>query len=114
MNQLVMINKELLLKNHEYENSINILKNEKKIFMDKYNQKEEQFDDLQSNLKILENKYSEILFNIKKSDNEKENEKKQKIKNKKMKSSKQLIVNDLFNKIKELKENIKIEKTFNN
>ena len=116
MNQLVMINKELLLKNHEYENSINILKNEKKIFMDKYNQKEEQFNDLQNNLKILENKYSEILFNIKKSNNEKENEKKQKIKNKnkKMKSSKQLIVNDLFNKIKELKENIKIEKTFNN
>ena len=114
MNQLVMINKELLLKNHEYENSINILKNEKKIFMDKYNQKEEQFNDLQNNLKILENKYSEILFNIKKSNNEKENKKKQKIKNKKMKSSKQLIVNDLFNKIKELKENIKIEKTFNN
>ena len=114
MNQLVMINKELLLKNHEYENSINILKNEKKIFMDKYNQKEEQFNDLQNNLKILENKYSEILFNIKKCNNEKENEKKQKIKNKKMKSSKQLIVNDLFNKIKELKENIKIEKTFNN
>ena len=116
MNQLVMINKELLLKNHEYENSINILKNEKKIFMDKYNQKEEQFNDLQNNLKILENKYSEILFNIKKSNNENENEKKQKIKykNKKIKSTKQLIDNDIFNKIKELKENIKIEKTFNN
>ena len=116
MDEHSIINKELKLKNQQYENSINSQKNEKNIFIDKYNQKTEQFNDLENNFNNLENKYSQLLYDIKKRNIQKENAKTQEIQknNKKRKSSKQIIVNDLYNKIQELKENIKSGRTYNN
>ena len=117
MDELSNINKELKLTNQKYENSINILKNEKNIFYDKYRQKQAQFNELKNEFKKLEDKYSQILYDTQKRNFKEENEKNQEIKNskpKKRKSSKQIIVNDLFNKIQEIKEIIKTERKFNN
>ena len=119
MDELSVINKELKLKNQKYENNINFLKNETNIFIDKYNEKTEQINELEKAFKNLENKYSQILYEVRKRNLMKENDKNQEDKNdyikpKKRKSSKQIIVNDLYNKIKEIKENIKSERKFNN
>ena len=115
LDELSIINKELKFKNQQYENSINSLKNEKNIFIDKYNQKTEQFNDLENNFNNLENKYNQLLYDIRKRNIQKEDAKTQEIQknNKKRKSSKQIIVNDLYNKIQELKENIKSERAYN-
>ena len=117
MNDLSIINKQLKLTNQKYEQSINQLKNEKNDFIDKYTQKQEQFNELEKEYKNLENKYSQALYDIQKRNFKQENEKNQEIKNdykpKKRKSSKQIIVNDLYNKIQELKENIKSERNMN-
>ena len=119
MDELSVINKELKLKNQKYENNINVLKNETNNFIDKYNEKTEQINELEKEFKNLENKYSQILYEVRKRNLMKENDKNQEDKNdyikpKKRKSSKQIIVNDLYNKIKEIKENIKSERKFNN
>jgi chromosome segregation ATPase len=119
MDELNIINKELKLKNQKYENNINFLKNETNNFIDKYNEKTEQINELEKEFKNLENKYSQILYEVRKRNLMKENDKNQEDKNdyikpKKRKSSKQIIVNDLYNKIKEIKENIKSERKFNN
>ena len=117
MNDLSIINKQLKLTNQKYEQSINQLKNEKNNFIDKYTQKQEQFNELEKEFKNLENKYSQALYDMQKRSFKQENEKNQEIKNdykpKKRKSSKQIIVNDLYNKIQELKENIKSERNMN-
>ena len=113
MNELSIINKELKLKNQNYENEINLIKNEKNDFFDKYNNEKEKLNELENEFKNLENKYGQLLYDIKKRDMEKENNKIQENKNIKLKSrrsSKQIIVNDLFNKIKELKKNIQSER----
>ena len=119
MDELSVINKELKLKNQKYENNINFLKNETNNFIEKYNEKTEQINELEKEFKNLENKYSQILYEVRKRNLMKENDKNQEDKNdyikpKKRKSSKQIIVNDLYNKIKEIKENIKSERKFNN
>ena len=119
MNELSIINKELKLKNQKYENNINFLKNEINNFIDKYTQKTGQFNELEKEFKNLEDKYSQILYDVRKRNLMKENNKYQEDKNeyikpKKRKSSKQMIVNDLYNKIKAIKENIKSERKFNN
>ena len=117
MDDLSIINKKLKLTKQKYEKSIDQLKNEKKDFIDKYAQKQEQFNELEKEFKNLENKYSQALYDIQKRNFKQENEKNQEIKNdnkpKKRKSSKQIIVNDLYNKIQELKENIKSERNLN-
>ena len=119
MDELSNINKELKLKNQKYENNINFLKNEINNFIDKYTQKTGQFNELEKEFKNLEDKYSQILYDVRKRNLMKENNKYQEDKNdyikpKKRKSSKQIIVNDLYNKIKAIKENIKSERKFNN
>ena len=119
VDELSNINKELKLKNQKYENNINFLKNEINNFIDKYTQKTGQFNELEKEFKNLEDKYSQILYDVRKRNLMKENNKYQEDKNdyikpKKRKSSKQIIVNDLFNKIQEIKENIKTERKFNN
>ena len=83
--------------------------------INKYTQKQAQFNQLKNDFKKLEDKYSQILYDTHKMNFEEENEKTQENKNnrpKKRKSSKQIIVNDLFNKIQEIKENIKTERNF--
>ena len=115
--KLSNINKELKLNNQKYEKSINILTNEKNIFYDKYTQKQTQFNQLKNEFRQLEDKYSQILYDTHKMNFEEENEKTQEnnnIRQKKRKSSKQIIVNDLYNKIQEIKENIKTERNFYN
>ena len=119
MDELSIIYKELKLKNQKYENNINFLKNETNNFIDKYTEKTEQINQLEKEFKNLENKYSQILYEVRKRNLMKENDKNIEDKNdyikpKKRKSSKQIIVNDLFNKIKEIKENIRSERKFNN
>ena len=119
MDELSNINKELKLKNQKYENNINFLKNEINNFIDKYTQKTGQFNELEKEFKNLEDKYSQILYDVRKRNLMKENNKYQEDKNdyikpKKRKSSKQIIVNDLYKKIKAIKENIKSERKFNN
>jgi len=119
MDELSIINKELKLKNQKYENNINFLKNETNNFIDKFTEKTEQINQLEKEFKNLENKYSQILYDVRKRNLMKEDDKTQEDKNdyikpKKRKSSKQIIVNDLYNKIKEIKENIKSERKFNN
>ena len=117
MDELSNINKELKLNNQKYEKSINILTNEKNIFYDKYTQKQTQFNQLKNEFRQLEDKYSQILYDTHKMNFEEENEKTQEnnnIRQKKRKSSKQIIVNDLYNKIQEIKENIKTERNFYN
>ena len=119
MDELSIINKELKLKNQKYENNINFLKNETNNFIDKYTEKTEQINQLEKEFKNLENKYSQILYDVRKRNLMKEDDKTQEDKNdyikpKKRKSSKQIIVNDFYNKIKEIKENIKSERKFNN
>ena len=117
MDDLSIINKKLKLTNQKYEKSIDQLKNEKKDFIDKYAQKQEQFNELEKEFKNLKNKYSQALYDMQKRNFKQENEKNQEIKidnkPKKRKSSKQIIVNDLYNKIQELKENIKSERNLN-
>ena len=118
MDELSVINKELQLKNKKYENNINLLKNETNNLIEQYSQKNEKINELEKEFKNLENKYSQILYYTRKRNFVKENDKNQETKNnytkfKTKKSSKKLIVNDLFNKIKELKENIKSERKFN-
>ena len=115
MDELSNINKDLKLNNQKYEKSINILTNEKNIFYDKYTQKQTQFNQLKNEFRQLEDKYSQILYDTHKMNFEEENEKTQEnnnIRQKKRKSSKQIIVNDLYNKIQEIKENIKTERNF--
>ena len=117
MDELSNINKELKLSNQKYEQSINMLKNEKNDFYDKYTQKQEKFNKLKNEFEKLEDKYSQLLYDTHKMNFKEENEKNQENKNdkpKKRKSSKQIIINDLYNKIQEIKENINIEKNFNN
>ena len=118
MNELSIINKELKLKNQNYENEINLIKNEKNDFFDKYNNEKEKLNELENEFKNLENKYGQLLYDIRKRDYEQENNKIHEIiENKKFKnrkSSKQLIVNDLYNKIKEIKKNIQSEREINN
>ena len=117
MDELSNINKELKLNNQKYEKSINILTNERNIFYDKYTQKKEQFNQLKNEFKKLEDKYSQMLYDTHKMNFKEENEKTQENRNnipKKRKSSKQIIVNDLYNKIQEIKENIKTERNFYN
>ena len=117
MDELSNINKELKLNNQKYEKSINILTNEKNNFYDKYTQKQTQFNQLKNEFRQLEDKYSQILYDTHKMNFEEEKEKTQEnnnIRQKKRKSSKQIIVNDLYNKIQEIKENIKTERNFYN
>ena len=118
MNELSHINKELKIENEKYENDINFLKNEKNDFINKYNNKKQQHNELENEFKNLENKYGQLLYDIRKRDYEQENNKIHEIiENKKFKnrkSSKQLIVNDLYNKIKEIKKNIQSEREINN
>jgi chromosome segregation ATPase len=117
MDDLSEINKELKLRNKKYENNILFLQNEKNNYFDKYNNKKEQFNQLENEYKILENKFGQLLYDIQKGNFIEENEKNQENnsdkKPKKRKSSKQLIVNDLYNKLQEIKENIKNERKFN-
>jgi chromosome segregation ATPase len=117
MDELSNINKELKLKNKKYENNILFLQNEKNNYFDKYTNKKEQFNQLENEYKILENKFGQLLYDIQKGNFIEENEKNQENnsdkKPKKRKSSKQLIVNDLYNKLQEIKENIKNERKFN-
>ena len=99
------------------EKSINILTNEKNNFYYKYTQKQTQFNQLKNEFKQLEDKYSQILYDTHKMNFEEEKEKTQEnnnVRQKKRKSSKQIIVNDLYNKIQEIKENIKTERNFYN
>ena len=117
MDDLSEINKELKLRNKKYENNILFLQNEKNNYFDKYNNKKEQFNQLENEYKILENKFGQLLYDIQKGNFIEENEKNQENnsdkKPKKRKSSKQLIVIDLYNKLQEIKENIKNERKFN-
>jgi len=117
MDDLSEINKELKLRNKKYENNILFLQNEKNNYFDKYNNKKEQFNQLENEYKILENKFGQLLYDIQKGnfidENEKNQENNSDKKPKKRKSSKQLIVNDLYNKLQEIKENIKNERKFN-
>ena len=117
MDDLSEINKELKLRNKKYENNILFLQNEKNNYFDKYNNKKEQFNQLENEYKILENKFGQLLYDIQKGNFIEENEKNQENnsdkKPKNRKSSKQLIVNDLYNKLQEIKENIKNERKFN-
>ncbi len=116
MEDLEIINKELKMKNQKNENNIIIIKNEKNNLMDKYEQKKDKYNELEKEYKKLENKYSQLLYDIQKRNFIEENEKNQEVVKKsikKDKSSKQLIINDLYNKIKDLKENIKNERKYN-
>jgi DNA repair exonuclease SbcCD ATPase subunit len=117
MDDLSEINKELKLRNKKYENNILFLQNEKNNYFDKYNNKKEQFNQLENEYKILENKFGQLLYDIQKGNFIEENEKNQENnsdkKPKNRKSTKQLIVNDLYNKLQEIKENIKNERKFN-
>ena len=116
MEDLEIINKQLKMKNQKNENNIIIIKNEKNNLMDKYEQKKDKYNELEKEYKKLENKYSQLLYDIQKRNFIEENEKNQEVVKKsikKDKSSKQLIINDLYNKIKDLKENIKNERKYN-
>ena len=66
MDDLSIINKQLKLTNQKYEKSIGLLQNEKNDFIDKYTQKQEQFNELEKEFKNLENKYSEVLYDVRK------------------------------------------------
>ena len=118
MNELSHINKELKIENEKYENDLNSLRNEKNDFINKFNNKKQQHNELENEFNNLENKYGQLLYDIRKRDYEQENNKIHEIiENKKFKnrkSSKQLIVNDLYNKIKEIKKNIQSEREINN
>ena len=114
-------NNELKKNNQKICENIEALKIEKNIFENQYQSKINEYNELENDFKKLENKYSQLLYDIQKQKfikekikNEEEIEKVKEIKKKKRKSTKQIIVNDLYNKIQDLKQKVKSEREINN
>ena len=113
LEELSQKNNELKINNKKWNENIEILSKEKNNFENKYMKKKEQCNELENEFKNLENKYSQLLYDTQKqkfimekirSEEEKQNKRKRKI------SSKKIIVNDLFNKIQNLKVKVKKER----
>ena len=110
LEELSIKNNELKINNQKCNKNIEMLNNEKNNFEDKYQKKKEQYNELENEFKKLENKYSQLLYDTQKEKflkEKKKNEIKKENKQKRTKSSKQLIVNDLYNQIQMLKEKMK-------
>ena len=110
LEELSIRNNELKINNQKCNKNIEMLNNEKNNFEDKYQKKKEQYNELENEFKKLENKYSQLLYDTQKEKFLKEkmkNEIKKEKKQKRVRSSKQLIVNDLYNQIQMLKEKMK-------
>jgi hypothetical protein len=113
LEELSVRNNELKINNQKCNKNIEILNREKNDFEEKYEKKKQEYDELETEFKKLENKYSQLLYDTQKQNFIKEkmkNEEKKEQKRKKKNSSKQLIVNDLYNKIQMLKEKMKTGK----
>ena len=117
LDELNIKNNELKIESQKNNNNIERLKIDKNNFENKYQIKKNEYNELENEFKKLENKYSQLLYDIQKQKfikEKKKSEEKIEMKRKKKKSSKQLIVNDLYNKIQNLKQKVKNEREINN